>query len=567
MPKVVPLPSYRATVQPVTGQYLVGPDGTINLRKYGVVHTGGKTVADARIAIQNHLKQYLDSPELSVKVVAYNSHVYYVITQGPDQGDTVRRLPATGEERVSDAISLSQIKGLSQLSGKKIWIARPMPHNFGDQQILSVEWDAPAQRVRAATNYQLFPGDRVYVATPDSSPVKTLPVEKNNRADTPRNPYQSIPAHPKDGIDKQPVATVKPIPPATPVTGALTLGENQRLAKIEVWERKKGQAKVILNRPQIVFAIGQEANAEVGNKESRLEVTVRSISDDKPIQHVIELKLIRDPESKNPVTLMAPKLTLNDHQTGSVVIAEADGSELGMEAGIYVFDPRATLETPPARRAEVLPVSDQSATKEASKTESTPAPVSSLVWKPNSEEAKMIANIENLGGEVFAYQKSPGKPLTVVLQVQCKAGLETLTALPQLQFLAIYRTDVTDAELVPLEKLTQLQTLKLAFVNVTDDKLKHLSGLTNLQSLCLMNTQVTDAGVDNLKSLTNLTVLDLRETKVTDAGVKKLQQMLPKCKIIPAGTIHPSSIFPDRQSVIDPDRIYDPILTRPIPKR
>src|SRR5208283_2723580 len=37
MPKVVPLPSKRAIVQPVTGQYLVGPDGTINLRKYGVV--------------------------------------------------------------------------------------------------------------------------------------------------------------------------------------------------------------------------------------------------------------------------------------------------------------------------------------------------------------------------------------------------------------------------------------------------------------------------------------------------------------------------------------------------
>ena len=72
MPKVVPLPSYRAAVRSVTGQYLVGPDGTINLRQYGVVVISGKTIADARIAIQNHLKQYLDSPELSVKVVDSN---------------------------------------------------------------------------------------------------------------------------------------------------------------------------------------------------------------------------------------------------------------------------------------------------------------------------------------------------------------------------------------------------------------------------------------------------------------------------------------------------------------
>ena len=132
--------------QPVTGQYLVGPDGTINLRQYGVVHIAGKTVTEARIAIQKHLKQFLDSPELSVDVVAYNSKVYYVITQGAGLGDSVRRLPITGNETVLDAIS--QVNGLSQVSSKKIWIARPAPHNFGCQQILPIDWDAIAQGAR-----------------------------------------------------------------------------------------------------------------------------------------------------------------------------------------------------------------------------------------------------------------------------------------------------------------------------------------------------------------------------------------------------------------------------------
>ncbi len=148
--------------QPVTGQYLVGPDGTVNLRQYGVVHVAGKTVTEARIAIQNHLKQYLDSPELSVNVVAYNSKVYYIITQGGGMGDNVRRLPITGNETVLDAIS--QVNGLSQVSSKKIWIARPAPHNFGCQQILPIEWDAITQGAQTATNYQLLPGDRLFVA-------------------------------------------------------------------------------------------------------------------------------------------------------------------------------------------------------------------------------------------------------------------------------------------------------------------------------------------------------------------------------------------------------------------
>ncbi len=95
-------------------------------------------------------------------MVAYNSKVYYVITQGAGLGDNVRRLPITGNETVLDAIS--QINGLSQVSSKKIWIARPAPHNFGCQQILPIDWDAITQGAQTATNYQILPGDRLFVA-------------------------------------------------------------------------------------------------------------------------------------------------------------------------------------------------------------------------------------------------------------------------------------------------------------------------------------------------------------------------------------------------------------------
>jgi polysaccharide export outer membrane protein len=148
--------------QPVSGQYLVGPDGTINLRQYGVVHVAGKTVTEARTALQKHLSQFLDSPDLSIEVVNYNSKVYYVITQGAGMGDTVRRLPVTGNETVLDAIS--NVNGLSQLSSQRIWIARPAPDQFGCQQILPVDWDAIVKGGETKTNYQVLPGDRVFIA-------------------------------------------------------------------------------------------------------------------------------------------------------------------------------------------------------------------------------------------------------------------------------------------------------------------------------------------------------------------------------------------------------------------
>lgn len=149
-------------MQPITGPYLVGPDGTVNLRQYGSVHVAGKTVFEARLALEQHLKLFLDSPEVSVDLAAYNSKVYYVITEGSSAGDNIVRIPITGNETVLDAIS--QIQGLSQLSSKNIWIARPAPGGFGCEQILPVDYIAITRGGMTATNYQLMPGDRVFIA-------------------------------------------------------------------------------------------------------------------------------------------------------------------------------------------------------------------------------------------------------------------------------------------------------------------------------------------------------------------------------------------------------------------
>jgi hypothetical protein len=53
---------------------------------------------------------------------------------------------------------------LSQLSSKTIWVARPAPADFGCEQILPVEWEAITKGGVTATNYQLLPGDRIFIA-------------------------------------------------------------------------------------------------------------------------------------------------------------------------------------------------------------------------------------------------------------------------------------------------------------------------------------------------------------------------------------------------------------------
>jgi beta-lactamase regulating signal transducer with metallopeptidase domain len=157
-------------------------------------------------------------------------------------------------------------------------------------------------------------------------------------------PWRLVAAEPKQGIEEQGFVNPKAIPPKAPVTHYARRG--QRLANIEVWERKIGQRKIVLYCPQILFGPGHEATTEVvavGDKpwlgivgdKACIEIEVRSLADTKPIQHVVAAKLILDPKAKSSVRLMAPKLTLTDDKTGSVVVTKHDGSELGIDVTVY----------------------------------------------------------------------------------------------------------------------------------------------------------------------------------------------------------------------------------------
>ncbi|MCC6124659.1 MAG: polysaccharide biosynthesis/export family protein [Pirellulales bacterium] len=141
--------------------YLVQFDGGINLKQYGKVHVAGKTLAEARLAIEKQLSQFFDGPQVGVNVAGYNSAKYYIVFEG-SLGENVISLPITGKETVLDAIGT--VGGLEHATSREIWISRPAPGDFGCEQILPVDYAAITRGASATTNYQLMPGDRLYVA-------------------------------------------------------------------------------------------------------------------------------------------------------------------------------------------------------------------------------------------------------------------------------------------------------------------------------------------------------------------------------------------------------------------
>ena len=159
-------------VQPVAGQYTVRPDGTVFLGYFGSVQVAGYTLNQAGEAVRAQVVGKLNEVE-STKVKAgnvqvyldvteYNTKKYYLIFDGGGAGEQVVPIPFTGSDTVLDALGYAN--GLPSVASKRdIWVARRTPHSGHTDQILPVDWVGITQHGVTQTNYQLFPGDRVYV--------------------------------------------------------------------------------------------------------------------------------------------------------------------------------------------------------------------------------------------------------------------------------------------------------------------------------------------------------------------------------------------------------------------
>ena len=155
-------------LQQIRGEHLVRQDGKITLGIYGSVFVWGMTMEEAKHAIEAKLSEFLFEPEVAVDVIGFNSKVYYLIFDQGTAGQLISRLPITGNETVLDAVSQSttrQSNGSGLAAGSdthRIWVARRTAP--GEPcQILPVDWNAIVRGGSTATNYQILPGDRVYV--------------------------------------------------------------------------------------------------------------------------------------------------------------------------------------------------------------------------------------------------------------------------------------------------------------------------------------------------------------------------------------------------------------------
>ncbi len=154
-----------AGAQLISGEHLVGPDGNVNLGSYGSVGVAGKTIQEAREAIEAHLLEQVDEVKMSVDVFKYNSKFCYIILEDDASGDQVVKLPLNGNEAVLDAFALATENTDVRIGPRtEVWIARA--GNNGSDQILRVELRKIMRGDASATNWRLRPNDRLVISQP-----------------------------------------------------------------------------------------------------------------------------------------------------------------------------------------------------------------------------------------------------------------------------------------------------------------------------------------------------------------------------------------------------------------
>lgn len=149
----------------IKGSHLVCPDGTIRLGEFGQIDVAGKTIPEVEDLLKSVVADSIHSPYVFAKVETFNSKFYYVIVNRP-AGDSVLRIPIRGKETVMDAFAA--VGRLDTFKRGEVWLSRPSANPSAASQRIDIDLDSIVRGV-STNNYQLMPGDRLFVSQQQSS--------------------------------------------------------------------------------------------------------------------------------------------------------------------------------------------------------------------------------------------------------------------------------------------------------------------------------------------------------------------------------------------------------------
>ena len=135
----------------------VRPDGKISLPLIGDVEAEGLTVAQLKKALEARLKEYKESPNVSVVVQQVNSYSVYVLGEVAKPGRYQLKTFTTVLQSISSA------GGFTLYAAKNKMFVLRKSSNKGDEIRINISYDDIVSGEDSSKNILLVPGDTVVV--------------------------------------------------------------------------------------------------------------------------------------------------------------------------------------------------------------------------------------------------------------------------------------------------------------------------------------------------------------------------------------------------------------------
>jgi len=136
----------------------VQPDGMVNLGQYGRMQVVGRTIQEIQSNVQSHIElREAKSGPINVRLIDWQSKRFYVLGEVNSPG----AFHLDGDETVLDA--LIEAGGIGRnANAHQVILSRPTPDG-SCREVYPICYHQIVQLGDTATNYQIQPGDRVFV--------------------------------------------------------------------------------------------------------------------------------------------------------------------------------------------------------------------------------------------------------------------------------------------------------------------------------------------------------------------------------------------------------------------
>jgi|GEM_PF-2403424 len=163
--------------QPIRGEHVVHQDGNLDLGSWGKLNVSGKTTAEIKVAVETLVDAANTNRSVSVAVQTSHSRAYFIVDEGAAIGETIKRMPYSGNETIVDAIT--SMGTFNEMGRRQIWISRPQPGSENltahervtkpsTDTVIPIKWQWTSPTTVVVTNPALQPGDRVFIHRPPS---------------------------------------------------------------------------------------------------------------------------------------------------------------------------------------------------------------------------------------------------------------------------------------------------------------------------------------------------------------------------------------------------------------